>query len=263
MSQKEQKSLKKENTNIPQPVVNKKDDMNEIKEITDEFQDISKEILAEDFDFFQEESKRTESIEIIGGAIKEIKNNKDNNIDLDEYIKDCIENLEEYVSIFSFEDLIYDPEYALKSLMKSLKKVINFHYFYTKFTLPKDKNEYKEKELLNESENKNQIQYKKEIKDIKNEIKKPENKKTKQVEKNICEENKNEIIINKEFKEEEKESEQNNERNNLNKEEKEGKKNEQNNEKNNLNKGEKEGKESEQNNERNNLNKGEKEGKES
>ena len=45
--------------------------------------------------------------------------------------------------------------------MKSLKKVINFHYFYTKFTLQKDKNGYKEKVKLEESENSNEKRDKK------------------------------------------------------------------------------------------------------
>ena len=126
----------------------KKNDINEKKEIIDEIQDLSEEILTEDFDFFQEGSQRFKNLNIIEQTVEEIKRDKNEDKELDELIKDCIENLEEYVSIFSFEDLIYDPEYALKSLMKSLKKVINFHYFYTKFTLPKDKNEHKEKELL-------------------------------------------------------------------------------------------------------------------
>ena len=45
--------------------------------------------------------------------------------------------------------------------MKSLKKIINFHYFYTKFTLPKNKNVNKNKEKIeteeNQSSNKKQI----------------------------------------------------------------------------------------------------------
>ena len=145
---------KKKTENREKNIIIKSSDEEKNKENQDEFeQDTSKDIFAEDFDFFQEESKRDNNIFIIEETIEEIKKEKNKDNDLDEYIKDCIEYLEEYSSIFSFEDLIYDPEYTLKSFMKSLKKIINFHYFYTKFTLPKNKNVNKNKEKIETEEN--------------------------------------------------------------------------------------------------------------
>ena len=115
MSKKENVKLKKDNNIFIETVVEKKNDMNENKEIMNTIQDISGEILVEDFDFFKEDSKRLENIGIIEETIEEIKKDKNKDLELDEFIEDCIENLEEYSSIFSFEDLIYDPEYSLKN----------------------------------------------------------------------------------------------------------------------------------------------------
>ena len=146
MSQDDCKKLNNEKGKNIQPIFEEKRDEIENVQKQDEFREISQDKLAEDFDFFPEESKRRKNLFIVEETIEEIKKEKNNDNDLDEYIKDCIENLEEYSSIFSFEDLIYDPEYTLKCFMKSLKKIINFHSFYTKFTIPKEKIEQKQDE---------------------------------------------------------------------------------------------------------------------
>ena len=257
MSKKENVKLKKDNNIFIEPVVEKKNDMNENKEIMNTIQDISGEILVEDFDFFKEDSKRLENIGIIEETIEEIKKDKNKDLELDEFIEDCIENLEEYSSIFSFEDLIYDPEYSLKSLMKSLKKVINFQYFYTKFTLPKDKNEYKEGEKLEESKNRNEIKCDKEKKELKKGIIKPKNDKKGQYQKNIGGENKNEININRETKEGKNIYEEKEEENKTNKQVKVGKNvSQENKDENNISMGTKEGKNvREDNKDENNINK--------
>jgi len=208
MSQKDSEKLNEEKNLIIQSMTEEKNCESE----KDEIQDISEEMLAEDFDFFKEESKRLNNMHIIEETIEEIKkeNNKDN--DLDEYIKDCIEILEEYSSIFSFEDLIYDPEYTLKTFMKSLKKVINFKYFYTKFTLLKDKNEHKEdKEEVQttESENNNKIQYDKEKNNKEKKTTEPQKDKKRNIKKKECKENKDEKKECKENKDDKKECKEN------------------------------------------------------
>ena len=124
MSQDDCKKLNNEKGKNIQPIFEEKRDEIENVQKQDEFREISQDKLAEDFDFFPEESKRRKNLFIVEETIEEIKKEKNNDNDLDEYIKDCIENLEEYSSIFSFEDLIYDPEYTLKCFMKSLKKIL-------------------------------------------------------------------------------------------------------------------------------------------
>ena len=157
MSQEENKKLDKEkniNINITNEGANVESNQGEIKY---EILDINDELLAESFDFFEEESTRTKNLNIIEETIEEIKkeNNEDNNFD--EYIKNCIENLEEYSNILSFENLIYDPEYALKLLMRFLKKVIKFKYYFIKFNLPKDKIDHKEEKEKTQNTNENVI----------------------------------------------------------------------------------------------------------
>ena len=98
---------------------------------------INEELLAEDFDFFQDESEQINHLSNIEKGLEKIKATKEN--DLDEYLKDYIQDLEEFSCIFNLEELILSPEYTIKLFMKSLKKVINFQYFYTKFNNPKEK----------------------------------------------------------------------------------------------------------------------------
>jgi len=93
--------------------------------------------------FFQDESEQINHLSNIEKGLEKIKATKEN--DLDEYLKDYIQDLEEFSCIFNLEELILSPEYTIKLFMKSLKKVINFQYFYTKFNNPKEKNENKEK----------------------------------------------------------------------------------------------------------------------
>ena len=118
---------------------------------------INEELLAEDFDFFQDESEQINHLSNIEKGLEKIKATKEN--DLDEYLKDYIQDLEEFSCIFNLEELILSPEYTIKLFMKSLKKVINFQYFYTKFNNPKEKNENKEKfmSIKNKGNKENQI----------------------------------------------------------------------------------------------------------
>ena len=135
-----EKSNKKEN--IITSTFNQDNILNDEKDVNKEqSNELSEELLAEDFDFFEKESNRQDNLKVLENSIAEIK--KENTIDLDEYIKDCIQDLEDFSTIFGLEDLIFDPEYTLKSFMKSLKQVINFKYFYTKFTIPKEHKEDK------------------------------------------------------------------------------------------------------------------------
>ena len=118
---------------------------------------INEELLAKDFDFFQDESEQINHLSNIEKGLEKIKATKEN--DLDEYLKDYIQDLEEFSCIFNLEELIFSPEYTIKLFMKSLKKVINFQYFYTKFNNPKEKNENKEKfmNIKNKGNKTNQI----------------------------------------------------------------------------------------------------------
>ena len=70
------------------------------------------------------------------------------NFDLDDYLKDCIEDLENFSSFITFEDLIVDSRYTFKLLMKSLQKIINFNYFYVKFSVPKLKSNMNEEKKM-------------------------------------------------------------------------------------------------------------------
>ena len=151
----------------PENIINDKIDekQNEDGELIEDFSDY----FAEDFDFLKE-SKRDNNLK----AVESIANiQKDNDNNFDEYIKDCIQDLENFSSIFCLEDLIFDPEYTLKSFMKSLKQVINFKYFYTKFTIPKEKKEHKGDKKKNQNsfniESKNKKKNKKEKKHDKTE----------------------------------------------------------------------------------------------
>ena len=152
----------------PKNILNDKIDekQNEDGELIEDFPDY----FAEDFDFLKE-SKRDDNLKVVE-SIANIQKVNDNNID--EYIKDCIQDLENFSCIFCLEDLIFDPEYTLKSFMKSLKQVINFKYFYTKFTSPKQKKEHKG------DKNNNQNSYNIESKNKKNNKKKKKHDKTEQ-----------------------------------------------------------------------------------
>ncbi len=66
------------------------------------------------------------------------------NFDLDDYLKDCIEDLENFSSFINFEDLIVDSHYTFELLIKSLQKIINFNYFHIKFSVPKLKSNMNE-----------------------------------------------------------------------------------------------------------------------
>ena len=99
----------------------------------------AEEQLDEDFEFFYDEPDLSKELEIIGEEIEQIKCQKEN--DLDDYLKGYIEDLEEFSSILNLEDLIVDPTYTFNLLMKCLKKVFNFKYFYTKFSISKEKRE--------------------------------------------------------------------------------------------------------------------------
>ena len=109
-----------------------------------QIQDEKGQLLAEDIDFFQDDSEPMNHIDKIGEGIEEIKKNKEN--ELEDNIRYYIQDLEEFTNLFYLKDLINDPNYTIKLFMKSLKKIIGFQNYFTKFTIPKDKNDNKENE---------------------------------------------------------------------------------------------------------------------
>ena len=117
-------------------------------------------LVAEDFKFFQDDMEMSKEFENLGKELEKINNIKEN--DLEDYVKECIEDLEEFSSILNLEDLIVDPTYTFHLLMKCLKKVINFKCFYTKLTIPKNKN--KEESIKNNKNDKNEHLIKKIVK---------------------------------------------------------------------------------------------------
>ena len=104
--------------------------------ISDEFQ-----LLPDDFEFFSNHKEFTKDLENLEIKLEQINIEEGNN--LEEVLKEHIKDLEEFSSILNLEDLIEKPDYTFNLLMKSLKRIINFKYFYTRFTIPKDKNKSK------------------------------------------------------------------------------------------------------------------------
>ena len=105
----------------------------------------------EEFDFYEAQTESLNEFNKLEKYIEEIKAKNDN--DLDEYIKYYIEDLENFSAIFNLKDLIVDPKYTFKLLIRSLEKIIKFKYFYIKFTIPKIKKD--ESKKINEKKEKN------------------------------------------------------------------------------------------------------------
>ena len=73
------------------------------------------------------------------------KKNIEEENNLEEALKEHSKNLEEFSSIINLKDIIKKSDYTFNLSMKSLKRKINFKYFYIKFTIPKDKNKTEKK----------------------------------------------------------------------------------------------------------------------
>ena len=163
----------KENKSIPS-IDNQNENKDNAKNIVNQNQNIlnithdDKDELfndEEEFDFYEAQTESLNEFNKLEKYIEEIKAKNDN--DLDEYIKYYIEDLENFSAIFNLKDLIVDPKYTFKLLIRSLEKIIKFKYFYFKFTIPKIKkdeskkiNEKKEKninEIKMDKSNKNEI----------------------------------------------------------------------------------------------------------
>ena len=108
---------------------------------------------------------KTDENEIQLDKFIEELNMTEENKNIDIYIKDFIKDLEDFTYIVNFDDLIIDYFYTYKLLIKSIEKIINFKYFYTKFIIPK-KNIQKEDEDKIKSKNGNE---KNEINEVKQE----------------------------------------------------------------------------------------------
>lgn len=81
MSQDDCKKLNNEKGKNIQPIFEEKRDEIENVQKQDEFREISQDKLAEDFDFFPEESKRRKNLFIVEETIEEIKKEKNNDND--------------------------------------------------------------------------------------------------------------------------------------------------------------------------------------
>ena len=145
--------------------------------ISDVIKDFKKEIIEESSDDIKNNSQMKSKLKDLEKCFEEIKKNQE--LDLDLYIKEIILDLEEFVGILTFEDLITEPKYTFKLFMNCLKKVISFKYFYRKFVIPKSKtnsetgkNKVREYKIVIQNDKLNSNE-------IKNEFKKGINRKSK------------------------------------------------------------------------------------